>query len=216
VDDPAPKNPSPCLTARRSASGWLAPNQIGGWGFCNGLGSMAASFSCQNRPSKLTRDSLQSAFISRSSSLPSLGIGERPRARQSLERFDERLLDHVLAVDNRPRHAGAVPMELRSQLLEELLEDLSLRRQCRTPRGRSLPWSLQDSRDGTSFGSPVQRGNARVALEAVGNTGRVARIGQKRYHVFTVLPGRERRAIPFGQERLDREARRRAPALAAW
>src|SRR5262249_23772242 len=38
VDDPAPKNPSPCLTARRNASGWLAPNQIGGWGFWNGLG----------------------------------------------------------------------------------------------------------------------------------------------------------------------------------
>jgi hypothetical protein len=69
VDDPAPKKPLPCLTARRNASGWLAPNQIGGWGFWNGLGSIAASFNCQNRPSKLTRSSVQRAFISRSPSL---------------------------------------------------------------------------------------------------------------------------------------------------
>src|SRR5262249_59602660 len=59
--------------------------------------------------------------------------------------------------------------------------------------------------------SAVQRGDAGVALEAVGDTGRVARIGQQRYHVLTVLPGRERRAIPFRQERLDRDAAASSP-----
>src|SRR5262245_18773548 len=41
-----------------------------------------------------------------------------------------------------------------------------------------------------SFGSAVQRSDAGVVLEAVDDTGRVARIGQQRHHVLTVLPGR--------------------------
>src|SRR6267142_6574422 len=66
---PSPEEAVAVLDARRNASGWLAPNQIGGCGFWNGFGSMAASFNCQNRPSKLTRGSVQSAFINRSPSL---------------------------------------------------------------------------------------------------------------------------------------------------
>ena len=62
--DPAPKNPSPRRTARRSAGSLAAPNQSGGYGFWNGLGSIAASWSCQNSPSKVTPGCVHSAFIS--------------------------------------------------------------------------------------------------------------------------------------------------------
>ena len=62
--EPAPKNPSPSRTARRSAAGPLAPIQTGGCGFWAGLGSIAAPCSCQNSPSKVTRGSVHSAFIS--------------------------------------------------------------------------------------------------------------------------------------------------------
>ena len=62
--DPAPKKPLPSRTARRSAVGPFPPNQIGGWGFWTGLGSITASLSCQNSPSKLTRESVHSVFIS--------------------------------------------------------------------------------------------------------------------------------------------------------
>src|SRR5919106_4336039 len=42
VVDPAPKEPSPCLTVRASAAGWLAPNQIGGCGVLEGGGGIGA------------------------------------------------------------------------------------------------------------------------------------------------------------------------------
>ena len=69
VVEPAPKKPSPSRTARRSAGGWLAPNQTGGAGFWNGLGSMAAPSSCQNRPSNVTWGSVHSARIRASPSV---------------------------------------------------------------------------------------------------------------------------------------------------
>src|SRR2546427_8880155 len=68
VDDPAPQKPLPCLTARRNASGWLAPNQIGGGGLLNGFGPLAASLHCLNRPSQLTRRSVPRDLISPSPS----------------------------------------------------------------------------------------------------------------------------------------------------
>jgi hypothetical protein len=62
-EDPAPKKPSPSRTARRSAAGAEPPTQSGGCGFWNGLGSIAASSSCQNSPSKVTLGCVHSAFI---------------------------------------------------------------------------------------------------------------------------------------------------------
>ena len=62
--DPAPKKPVPIRTARRSAVGLEPPSHSGGYGFWAGLGSIAASLSCQNSPSKVTRGSVHSAFIS--------------------------------------------------------------------------------------------------------------------------------------------------------
>jgi hypothetical protein len=62
--DPAPKKPSPRRTARRSAGSLAAPNQSGGCGLQNGLGSTVASWSCQNSPSKVTRGCVHRAFIS--------------------------------------------------------------------------------------------------------------------------------------------------------
>ena len=62
--EPAPKKPWPSRTARRSATGPFAPNHSGGYGFWNGLGSIGASRNCQNSPSKVTRGSVHSAFIS--------------------------------------------------------------------------------------------------------------------------------------------------------
>ncbi|HSZ42162.1 MAG TPA: hypothetical protein VK817_19570 [Trebonia sp.] len=64
VDDPAPKKPSPSRTARRSAVSLAPPNHSGGYGRCSGFGSMAASLSCQNSPSKVTLGWVHSAFIS--------------------------------------------------------------------------------------------------------------------------------------------------------
>src|ERR1700742_1373841 len=63
VDDPAPMKPSPSRTDRRTASGWLAPNHTGGYGRCTGFGSIGASLSCQNWPSKVTDGSVHSRFI---------------------------------------------------------------------------------------------------------------------------------------------------------
>ena|SRR5262245_43938944 len=77
--------------------------------------------------------------------------------------------------------------QYRWRLLEELLEDLAVRRRRRTPRARSLPRSLQDTRDGSSFGS-VERG----------------------------LPGRERRPYRSARNASIEKPRRRAPVLAAW
>ena len=57
--------PSPSSAARLSAFGWWAPNQTGGCGFWSGLGSMDAFWSRQKSPSKVTRDSVQSRFMSR-------------------------------------------------------------------------------------------------------------------------------------------------------
>ena len=69
VDDPAPKNPSPRRTARRSASGCPPASQIGGCGDWTGLGSIAPSATCQKRPSKSIRGSVQQARISASPSV---------------------------------------------------------------------------------------------------------------------------------------------------
>ncbi len=63
-EDPAPKKPLPSTVARRSAVRPAPPNQSGGKGFWNGLGSIAAFSSCQNSPSKVTRESVHSIFIS--------------------------------------------------------------------------------------------------------------------------------------------------------
>ena len=54
---------------RRSASGWCAPTQSGGWGRWSGFGSSAAFSSCQNSPANVTRGSVQRARMSRSPSL---------------------------------------------------------------------------------------------------------------------------------------------------
>ena len=62
-------------TARRSAGSLAAPNHSGGYGFWNGLGSIGASSSCQNSPSKVTLGSVHSAFIS---SMPSVNRADVP------------------------------------------------------------------------------------------------------------------------------------------
>src|SRR5262249_56267083 len=48
--DPAPKKPWPSRTARRSADGALAPNQIGGGGFLEGFGSPAPALRFPDHP----------------------------------------------------------------------------------------------------------------------------------------------------------------------
>jgi hypothetical protein len=40
LEPPEPIQPSAMVAARRNASGWPPPNQIGGCGFCTGLGAM--------------------------------------------------------------------------------------------------------------------------------------------------------------------------------
>src|SRR5215468_7535063 len=69
VDDPAPKNPSPSRTARRSAVSPDAPNHSGGYGFCTGFGSIGAFLTCQNSPSRVTEGCVHSAFIRASPSV---------------------------------------------------------------------------------------------------------------------------------------------------
>ena len=80
--DPAPKKPSPSRMARRSAAGPAPPNQIGGCGCWAGLGSIAASLSCQNSPSKVTRGSVHSAFISARPSVNRATYRPGPRRRR--------------------------------------------------------------------------------------------------------------------------------------
>lgn len=63
-DDPAPKNPSHSRTPRRTADSADPPNHSLGPGFWNGLGSIDASLSWKNSPSKVTDGSVHSAFIS--------------------------------------------------------------------------------------------------------------------------------------------------------
>src|SRR5258708_14707062 len=53
--EPAPKKPSPYLTARRSAAGGPPPNQTGGQGFLKGVGSLAAPPRRPNPPPQATR-----------------------------------------------------------------------------------------------------------------------------------------------------------------
>jgi hypothetical protein len=69
VADPAPKNPSPIRTARRTPVWEAAPIHSGGCGFWNGGGVRATSLSCQNSPSKVTLSDVHSAFISATPSL---------------------------------------------------------------------------------------------------------------------------------------------------
>ncbi len=53
---------------------------------------------------------------------PPLKVGNRSRLGERLDRLHERFLDHVLAIDDRTRHARAVAMQLRSQLAEQPIE----------------------------------------------------------------------------------------------
>jgi hypothetical protein len=40
LEPPEPIHPSATVAARRTASGWSPPNQIGGCGFCSGFRTM--------------------------------------------------------------------------------------------------------------------------------------------------------------------------------
>jgi hypothetical protein len=53
---------------------------------------------------------------------PAFRMGNRLRLRKSLDRLHQRLLDHILAVDDRAGHAGAVTMQFRSQLGEKTIQ----------------------------------------------------------------------------------------------
>src|SRR5262249_50986209 len=53
---------------------------------------------------------------------PPVGIGRQRLLRRRLDRLEQRFLQHVLAIDNRTRHAGAVAMQLRPQLLDQPLK----------------------------------------------------------------------------------------------
>ena len=53
---------------------------------------------------------------------PALDVGERAGMREGLDRLDQRLLQHVLAVDHRARHAGAIAVQPRPQLGQQPLE----------------------------------------------------------------------------------------------
>ena len=61
---------------------------------------------------------------------PALDVGERAGMREGLDRLDQRLLQHVLAVDHRAGHAGAIAMQPRPQLGQEPLELCLAGRSC--------------------------------------------------------------------------------------
>src|SRR5262249_27773107 len=144
------------------------------------------------------------------------GIGERPRARQSLERLDERLLDHV-------------PPSMTDPVMRAQYR-WSFGLSCSTNCSRifssedDVGHLAGDRFHGASIGylgrfilgSAVRRGDAGVALEAVGDPGRETRIGQKRHHVLTVLPGESGAPYRSARNASIERPRRRAPALAAW
>ena len=53
---------------------------------------------------------------------PAFRMGDRFRLRESLDRLHQRFLDHILSVDDRAGHAGAVTMQFRSQLGEKTIQ----------------------------------------------------------------------------------------------
>src|SRR5262245_10621449 len=84
---------------------------------------------------------------------PALRISHGNGCVPSLHRFHQRILNNILAVDHRARHAGAIPMELRSRLQDKAFEFAERVShpvtyvRCTKRRMRSLPWSLQNTRD---------------------------------------------------------------------
>ena len=91
----------PSATARRTAAGAAPPSQTGGYGFWAGLGSIAASRSCQNSPSKVTRSCVHSAFIS---------------ASPSVNRVTYRAASRPKAANGRPRPPVPTPTSIRPRL----------------------------------------------------------------------------------------------------
>jgi hypothetical protein len=59
---------------------------------------------------------------------PAFGIGNRSPLGEGLDGLDQRLLQHILAIDRRARHAGAIAMQLRPQRAQEAVEIVSLLR----------------------------------------------------------------------------------------
>ena len=57
--------------------------------------------------------------IVRDAKQPAFRIGDRSGRGKGFDRLHQRFLDHILAVDDRAGHAGAVAMQLRSQGAEE-------------------------------------------------------------------------------------------------
>ena len=53
---------------------------------------------------------------------PAFRMGNRLRLRKGLDRLHQRFLDHILAVDDRAGHPGAVTMQFRSQLGEKTIQ----------------------------------------------------------------------------------------------
>src|SRR5262249_3623740 len=61
-------------------------------------------------------------FVMGDAEKPGLRLGNLSLAGECRHCLGQRLLQDILAVDDRPRHAGAVAMELRSQLADQPLE----------------------------------------------------------------------------------------------
>ena len=53
---------------------------------------------------------------------PALRMGDRAGVGKRLDRLGHRLLQHVLAIDDRAGHAGAIAMQLGPKLRQKLLE----------------------------------------------------------------------------------------------
>jgi len=67
-------------------------------------------------------------FIVGNAEEPGLRLGNPSLAGERLNRFGQRILQDVLAVDNRTGYAGAVAMQLRPQLADQPLERRSVGR----------------------------------------------------------------------------------------
>src|SRR5580700_201996 len=75
-----------------------------------GTGAILPSAAPQKVQSRIVGDAKQ----------PALRMCDWSRVRQRLDRLDQRLLHHVLAIDDGAGHARAVAMQLRPQLAEQL------------------------------------------------------------------------------------------------
>src|ERR1700722_4703561 len=109
--------------------------------------------------------------------------------------FNQCVLDNILAIDSRAGHAGAVSMELGTNLTHQLLELIArISSHCLSrPRNSSARWIIRY----------VERQDVAFAAKAVGDAVSIARIAEQFSDLFSKLRRAQDRAITVNDMLLD-------------